>query len=252
MADLSNLSNFIWGTADLIRDTFTRGKYQDVILPFTVLRRIDCVLERTKQQVLDANARYGTTLADPGPQLRKAAGYAFYNTSLYTFTRLLEDYTNLAINLRTYIAGFSDNMREVIEKFDFENTIRRLDEEDLLFQVMERFAGIDLHPDKVPNHMMGSIFEELIRKFNEALNENPGEHFTPRDVIRLMVLVTLAKDPDALTSGIVRKIYDPCCGTGGMLTMAKDEILLHNPGAQVWIFGQEVNPETFAICKADL
>lgn len=252
MTDLSNLSNFIWGTADLIRDTFKRGKYQDVILPFTVLRRIDCVLEPTKKQVTETNARFGATLADPSPQLRKASGYAFYNTSLYTFARLLEDYPNLAANLRAYINGFSPNMREVVEKFDFENTIKHLDEADLLFQVMERFADIDLHPDTVPNFMMGSIFEELIRKFNEALNENPGEHFTPRDVIYLMVLITLAKDPAALTAGIIRKIYDPCCGTGGMLTTAKDAILKENPAAQVFMYGQEVNPETFAICKSDL
>ncbi len=252
MTDLSNLSNFIWGTADLIRDTFKRGKYQDVILPFTVLRRIDCVLEPTKDKVIEANARFGATLTDPSPQLRRASGYAFYNTSLYTFARLLEDYPNLAANLRAYINGFSLNMREVIEKFDFENTIKHLDDADLLFQVMERFADIDLHPDTVPNFLMGSIFEELIRKFNEALNENPGEHFTPRDVIFLMVLITLAKDPAALTEGIIRKIYDPCCGTGGMLTTAKDEILKQNPAAQVYIYGQEVNPETFAICKSDL
>ncbi len=252
MTDLSNLSNFIWGTADLIRDTFTRGKYQDVILPFTVLRRIDCVLEKTKTQVLETYERYKPLLADPGPQLCRASGYAFYNVSPYTFSRLIQDYPSLAANLRAYINGFSLNMREVVEKFDFENTIKRLDEEDLLFQVMERFAALDLHPDHVPNHAMGSVFEELIRKFNEALNENPGEHFTPREVIRLMGLVTLAKDSSALTPGIVRKIYDPCCGTGGMLTMAKDEILTQNPAAQVWIYGQEVNPETFAICKSDL
>src|SRR5579883_1370538 len=153
MTDLSNLSNFIWGTADLIRDTFTRGKYQDVILPFTVLRRIDCVLDETREKVREANARFGSTLTDPTPQLRKAAGHSFYNTSLYSFSRLLEDYPNLASNLRAYISGFSQNMREVIEKFDFENTIKRLDEEGLLFQVMERFARIDLHPDKVPNHV---------------------------------------------------------------------------------------------------
>lgn len=252
MADLNNLSSFIWGTADLIRDTFKRGKYQDVILPFTVLRRIDCVLEPTKEKVIEANNRYSKILADPSPQLRKAAGYAFYNTSLYTFSRLLEDYPHLAANLRAYINSFSPNMREVLEKFDFENTIRRLNEEDLLYRVMERFKDIDLHPDKVPNHVMGSIFEELIRKFNEALNENPGEHFTPRDVIRLMVAITVAKDVEAQIAGIVRKVYDPCCGTGGMLTTAKEDIQKLNPQAEVYLYGQEVNPETFAICKSDL
>lgn len=252
MNNFSEISNFIWGVADLIRDTFSRGKYQDVILPFTVLRRIDCVLEPTKDKVIEVNQRYGTTLSNLAPQLSKASGYAFYNTSRYTFSRLLEDYPHLATNLRAYISGFSENMREVLEKFDFENTIRRLDEADLLYKVMQRFSEVDLHPDVVPNHVMGSVFEELIRKFNEALNENPGEHFTPREVIRLMVAITLAKDPGVQTPYVVRKVYDPCCGTGGMLTIAKEEILKINPTAQVYLYGQEVNPETFAICKSDL
>jgi type I restriction enzyme M protein len=254
MTELSNLSNFIWGTADLIRDTFSRGKYQDVILPFTVLRRIDCVLEPTKDRVIAANAKYGKELGEKAlhAHLSAIAGYAFYNTSQYTFARLLEDYEHLAANLRAYINCFSKNMQEVVEKFDFENTIKRLDDAGLLYQVMERFKNLDLHPDRVPNHVMGSIFEELIRKFNEALNENPGEHFTPREVIHLMVGITLAKDTDALIPGKVRKIYDPCCGSGGMLSIAHDEILERNPAANVLIYGQEVNPETFAICKSDL
>ncbi len=252
MNNFSEMSNFIWGTADLIRDTFSRGKYQDVILPFTVLRRIDCVLEPTKDAVIEVYKRFGTSLGDPGNQLRRASGYAFYNTSPYTFTRLLEDYPNLAANLRAYINGFSENMREVLEKFDFENTIKQLDEADLLYQVMERFKNLDLHPDRVSNHVMGSIFEELIRKFNEALNENPGEHFTPREVIRLMVAITLAKDIQVRVPYVVRKVYDPCCGTGGMLTIAKGEILAQNARASVYLYGQEVNKETFAVCKSDL
>ncbi len=252
MNNFSDMSGFIWGTADLIRDTFSRGKYQDVILPFTVLRRIDCVLEPTKERVLEKNASLGASLNDPKNLLSRTSGYAFYNTSRYTFGRLLEDYSVLGINLRAYINGFSENMREVLDKFDFENTIKQLEEADLLFKVMERFNQIDLHPDKVPNHVMGSIFEELIRKFNEALNENPGEHFTPREVIHLMVKITLAKDTDIQKPGIVRTIYDPCCGTGGMLTIAKEEILKINPSADVYLYGQEVNRSTFAVCKSDL
>src|SRR6266567_4990902 len=251
MNNFSEKVNFIWSIADLIRDAFKRSKYQDVILPLTVLRRIDCVLQPTKEHVLEINARLKGKLENLAPQLCKASGYAFYNTSPYDFERLLNDAPNLAANLRAYINGFSDNMREVLEKFDFNNTIARLEEAGLLFLVMEKFKNIDLHPDKVPNLEMGYIFEELIRKFNEALNENPGEHFTPREVIRLMVDVSLTKDAEVRQPGIVLKVYDPCCGTGGMLTTAKDHILEMNQSAQVYLYGQEVNKETFAVCKSD-
>src|SRR3970040_2213795 len=184
----SQIVSFLWGVADLIRDTFKRGKYQDVILPLTVLRRLDCVLAPTKKKVLARQAELrGKGLKDLDAQLRKASGFAFYNISRYDFDKLVAEAANLAANLRNYIAGFSPNMREVLEKFDFDNTISKLDEVGLLFQVLERFKKVDLHPDVVDNPTMGTIFEELIRKFNEALNENPGEHFTPRDVVHLMV-----------------------------------------------------------------
>ena len=253
MNNHSESVSFIWSVADLIRDTFKRGKYQDVILPLTVLRRLDCVLEPTKDNVLETNARLKGKLENLAPQLQKASGYAFYNTSLYNFEKLLGDSPNLAANLKNFINGFSENMREVIEKFDFNNTIDKLDEAGLLFLVVEKFKNIDLHPDKVSNHDMGYIFEELIRKFNEALDENPGEHFTPREVIRLMVSLQLAQDLDHLQKNhIIRWVYDPCCGSGGMLTAAKERIVEINPHADVHLFGQEVNPETFAICKSDL
>jgi type I restriction enzyme M protein len=245
--------SFIWSIADLIRDTFKRSKYQDVILPLTVLRRIDCVLQPTKEEVMKVNARLKGKLENLAPQLCQASGYAFYNTSLYDFDRLLADAPHLAANLRAYINGFSDNMREVLEKFDFSNTITKLDETGLLFLVLERFKNVDLHPDEVSNIEMGYIFEELIRKFNEALNENPGEHFTPREVIRLMVNLLLSQDEAALGQNhIVRTVYDPCCGSGGMLTSAKERILEINSKAAVYLFGQEVNSETFAVCKSDL
>jgi len=250
---------FIWGVADLIRDTFRRGRYQDVILPLTVLRRIDCVLAPTKEKVIQTNAKFSGKLDNLDPQLRKASGFSFYNTSRYDFEKLLQDAPNLASNLRNYINGFSPNMREVIEKFDFHNTIDRLDQAGLLFKVMERFKNVDLHPSKVPNPMMGTIFEELIRRFNEALNENPGEHFTPRDVVHLMVALLLAGDEDRIQGeGIIRTVYDPCCGSGGMLTIAKEHILGAenrpglNPQADIHLFGQEVNPETWAVSKSDL
>ena len=263
----SQIVSFIWGVADLIRDTFKRSKYQDVILPLTVLRRLDCVLAPAKPKVLAVQARFKGKLDNLGPQLRRASGFAFYNTSRYDFEKLLADAPHVAQNLRNYIAGFSPNMREVLEKFDFDNTISKLDEAGLLFLVVQRFGDpqVNLHPDAVDNATMGTIFEELIRKFNEALNENPGEHFTPRDVVHLMVDLLLAGDEDRLrTKGVVLSVYDPCCGSGGMLTIAKEHITVGetrdgeqlgapvNPGADTHLFGQEVNPETFGICKSDL
>ena len=253
MQNFSEKVNFIWSIADLIRDSFKRGKYQDVILPFTVLRRIDSVLAPTKQDVLDTLADIGGRVENPHDLLCRKSGYAFYNTSLYDFDSLLGDAPQLAKNLRNYIVGFSDNMREVIERFDFDNTISKLDEANLLYQVMERFKNIDFHPGTVDNAEMGYIFEELIRKFNEASNENPGEHFTPREVIRLMVSLLMTHDTEVLKQpGKAVHIYDPCCGTGGMLTIAKNRILEMNPAATIRLFGQEVNPETFAVAKSDL
>ena len=263
----SEITSFIWGVADLIRDTFKRGKYQDVILPLTVLRRLDCVLSPTKPKVLEVQARFRGKLENLDPLLRRASGFAFYNTSRYDFEKLLADAPHIAQNLRNYIAGFSPNMREVLEKFDFDNTISKLDEAGLLFLVMQRFGDpkVNLHPDAIDNFTMGTIFEELIRKFNEALNENPGEHFTPRDVVHLMVDLMLAGDGEELRKkGVARSVYDPCCGSGGMLTIAKEHTTLGeiregkrlgdpvNPDAHIHLFGQEVNPETFAICKSDL
>ena len=253
MNNHSEIVSFIWSIADLIRDDFKRGKYQDVILPLTVLRRLDCVLAPTKKGVLATDARLKGKLDNLAPQLGKASGFVFYNTSTYDFEKLHDDAPNLARNLRNYINGFSGNMLEVLEKFDFDNTISRLDESGLLFQVMERFKNVNLHPDEVSNSAMGYIFEELIRKFNESLNENPGEHFTPREVIRLMVNLILSKDENELRKkAIVRTVYDPCCGTGGMLTIAKEWILEKSPNADVYLYGQEVNPETFGVCKSDL
>ena len=263
----SQIVSFIWGVADLIRDTFKRSKYQDVILPLTVLRRLDCVLAPSKRKVMEVQARYQGKIENPDRLLQTTSGFAFYNTSRYDFASLLADAPHIAENLRNYIAGFSPNMREVLEKFDFDNTISKLDEAGLLFQVMQRFGDpkVNLHPDAIDNFTMGTIFEELIRKFNEALNENPGEHFTPRDVVHLMVDLLLAGDEERLrTQGVVLSVYDPCCGSGGMLTIAKEHITVGerregerlneavNADAGIHLFGQEVNPETFAVCKSDL
>jgi type I restriction enzyme M protein len=252
MTNFRERANFIWDVANLIRDSFKRGKYQDVILPFTVLRRVDSVLQPNKEEVLSTYNKYKDKLEDMDDLLRQASGYAFYNTSKYDFERLLADHEHIADNLRRYINGFSDNMREVLYNFDFDNTIRKLDDQGLLYQVMQRFNEIDLHPDTVSNMEMGYIFEELIRKFNEATNENPGEHFTPREVIHLMANIVLEPDMDELQKeGIIVKVYDPACGTGGMLSITKDKIQDINPDADVRVFGQELNPETYAVSKSD-
>jgi type I restriction enzyme M protein len=262
MSSHSEYVSFIWGVADLIRDSFRRGHYQDVILPLTVLRRIDLVLAPTKQKVLDTFNKLNGKLDNLHPQLCKASGFAFYNTSKYDFERLTKEPQQLEANLRNYIAGFSDNMREVIEKFDFTNTITKLEAAGLLFKVVERFADktkLNLspksedNPDGISNHEMGYLFEELVRKFNEALDENPGEHFTPREVIRLMTQLMTFHDLKELKKGkVIRTVYDPCCGSGGMLTIGKEQILKINSEADVHLFGQEVNPQTFAMCKSDL
>ncbi|MGF1583049.1 MAG: N-6 DNA methylase [Gemmataceae bacterium] len=253
MGNHGEIVSFIWSVADLIRDSFKRGHYQDVILPFTVLRRIDAVLAPTRQKVFETFTKLDGKLDNLEPQLCKASGFAFYNKSKYNFRTLLDEPQQLAANLGAYITGFSPNMYDVIEKFDFQNTIARLEAANLLYRVVERFADVDLSPDRLTNHDMGYVFEELIRKFNEALDENPGEHFTPREVIRLMVTLITAQDHQKLTVGkAIRTVYDPCCGSGGMLTIGKDWIHEINPEADVHLFGQEVNPQTFAVCKSDL
>jgi len=251
----AEITNFIWNIANLIRDHYRRSKYPDVILPFTVLRRLDCVLAPTKERVLEAHDRFKDKLSPEAldAQLQRAAGFVFYNTSNYDFQRLLNDQDAIYANLVNYLNGFSENMREVIANFKLRNTVEDLHEAGLLYQVTQAFSRVDLHPDVVSNAQMGSIFEELIRRFNEAANENPGEHFTPRDVVRLMVDLLLAGDEDFVgTPYRVIKVYDPCCGTGGMLTIAQRRIQEQNPTADVRLYGQEVNPETYAICKSDL
>ncbi|MGB7292201.1 MAG: class I SAM-dependent DNA methyltransferase [Thermodesulfobacteriota bacterium] len=250
------VANFIWTVADLLRDKYKRSKYQDVILPFTVLRRLDCVLEPTKEGVLKQYEKYKQKLDDPSGILRKASGYSFFNTSKYDFLKLLDDPSNIKQNLIDYLNGFSENVREIVDKFNLREEVNRLDEFDLLYKVVQRFTDpkIDLHPDSLTNHEMGYVFEELIRRFNEQSNENPGEHFTPREIIRLMVNVLMSKDKEELSKAAkIVTAYDPACGTGGMLTIAKEHILTHiNPDATIELFGQESNPETFAVCKSDM
>ncbi|MBE9226259.1 SAM-dependent DNA methyltransferase [Phormidium sp. LEGE 05292] len=256
MQNFQETANFIWEIADeILRDDFKRGKYPDVILPFTVLRRLDCVLAPTKQAVLEKyQFCQEKNLKNPDGQLRKAAGKSFYNTSKYDFPTLLTDAKNISKNTIAYLNGFSNNMRDVIEKFNLPATIETLNSKNLLFLLIKKFSEADLSPEKIDNHRMGTIFEELIRRFNEQRNENPGEHFTPREVIRLMVRLLLRGDEAILKQpGVVRTIYDCACGSGGMLSIAKEYILTNiNPSADIRLFGQEVNDETFAVCKSDM
>ncbi len=245
--------SFIWSVADLLRGTYKQSQYGKVILPLVVLRRLDCVLERTKDAVLAELARSSGVINNLEPLLAKAAGRAFYNTSPLNFARILGDPENIAGNLRSYIAAFSPAAAEVIEKFSFDTEITKLTTSGLLYQVMSRFNDIDLHPDVVSNHEMGYIYEELIRKFSELSNETAGEHFTPREVIRLMVNLLFTNDDHALVApGIVRTLYDPACGTGGMLSVAGDYLRELNPDASLVVFGQEKNDETYAICRSDM
>lgn len=243
-----SLSAFIWSVADLLRGDYKQSEYGRVILPFTVLRRLDCVLASTKPAVLEAA---GKNL--PDPMLTRAAANTFFNRSPLDLVKLIGDQDNIATNLLSYIQGFSPEVRDIFEQFEFAAQIDRLAKNGLLYQVTERFAGIDLHPDRVDNNQMGLVFEELIRKFAEISNETAGEHFTPREVIRLMVNLIFVEDDDVLSKpSVVRSIYDPTAGTGGMLSIAGEYLHEHNPQARLTMSGQELNPESYAICKADM
>lgn len=247
------LSSFIWSVADLLRGDFKQSDYGKVILPFTVLRRLDCVLEATKPAVLAELATKTKAKINPEPFLLRKSGQSFYNTSPLDMTKLMGDQDHIRENLFAYVQGFSSAVRDIFERFDFQTQIERLAKNGLLYQVAEKFAGIDLHPDKVSNGQMGLAFEELIRRFAELSNETAGEHFTPREVIRLMVNLLFVEDDDVLTKpGVVRTIYDPTAGTGGMLSVAGEYLAQLNPKARLTMFGQELNDESYAICKADM
>lgn len=249
---INNHAAFIWGVADLLRGDYKQSEYGKVILPLTVIRRLDCVLEPTKEAVLAKNEQLSGKVENVAPALELVAGQRFYNTSPLTFTKLLGDPSNISDALGLYIGGFSPVAKDVLDKFDFGIQIERLRRANLLYQVVGRFAEIDLHPEVVSNVEMGYLYEELIRKFSELSNETAGEHFTPREVIRLMVNL-LFEDEDALTTpGIVKTLYDPACGTGGMLSVAEDRLRELNPQAQLEVFGQELNAETYAICRSDM
>lgn len=248
-----SLSAFIWSVADLLRGDYKQSEYGRVILPFTVLRRLDCVLAPTKQAVLAELENRQKLGINPEPFLLRASGQTFFNTSPLDMKKLMGDQDHIRENLFNYVSSFSSSVRDVFERFEFHGQVDRLAKCGLLYQVTERFTQIDLHPDQVTNHQMGLVFEELIRKFAELSNETAGEHFTPREVIRLMVNLIFIEDDDVLSKpGVVRTIYDPTAGTGGMLSIAGEYLEEHNPKARLTVYGQELNPESFAICKADM
>jgi type I restriction enzyme M protein len=254
MNNFKEKANLIWGIADLLRGEYKQADYGKVILPLVVLKRLDEVLAPTKEKVLNKFAEVQSIkVGNIDPILNQAAGLNFHNKSKFDFQKLLADPDNLAANLKNYIAGFSSTARDIIEHFRFEEQITILDKANLLYLVIKEMNTVDLHPSKVSSMEMGYIFEELIRKFAEASNETAGEHFTPREVIRLMVNLLFVDDKEILTKkGIVKTLYDPACGTGGMLSIADEYLHELNPEAQLELFGQELNPESYAICKSDM
>ncbi|MBI5326674.1 MAG: SAM-dependent DNA methyltransferase [Deltaproteobacteria bacterium] len=247
-------ANFIWSIADLLRGHYKQADYGKVILPFTVLRRLDSVLQPTKKDVLAAFQKHKAKKPEVlEPILNNAAKAKFHNRSKFDFAELAKDHNNIAANLRNYINGFSISVREIIEYFSFEDQIRKLDEYDMLYMIVKRFAESNGIFKDVDSIHMGYIFEELIRKFAELSNETAGEHFTPREVIRLMVNLLFVNDKAILRKqGIVKTLYDPAGGTGGMLSVAEEYLHELNPDARLEVFGQEINPESYAICKSDM
>ena len=250
-ARINNHAGLIWAIADLLRGDYKQSEYGRAILPLVLLRRLDCVLEPTKAQVLDRVAK--ASVQNLVPVLKPITGIDVYNTSPLTLKRVLADPNQVAGNLRAWIAAFDPETRDVIEKFDFDAQIGRLDRANLLYPTLARVTEVDLHPDTVSNVEMGYLYEELIRRFSELSNETAGEHFTPREVIRLMVDLLFIEDDGALrTPGIVRTMLDPACGTGGMLSVAEAYLRELNPAARLEAYGQELNAETYAVCRSDM
>jgi len=245
--------SFIWSVADLLRGDIRQHEYGQFILPFVVLRRLDCVLEPTKQAVIAKARTLEGKVGNVDPILERVTKAPFYNTSPLNFTDLLNDPPNIGKNLRSYVTAFSPDAADVLDKYRLAERIDTLDKAGLLYQVVARFADIDLHPDVVPNQTMGYIFEELLRRFSEMQNETAGEHFTPREVIKLMVNILFSEDEKALSgTAPVRTMLDPACGTGGMLSTAQDHLHELNSDAHLEVYGQELNPETWAICRSDM
>ena len=251
--NFSEIANFLWSVADLLRGDYRPADYGKVILPFALLRRLDCVLDSTKDDVLAEYAKRKESGVNLDPFLKRKSKQAFYNTSPFTLPGLLADQKHVRQNLVAYLGEFSEDARDVFERFKFTERVTELEDKNLLFQLVQKFSNVDLHPDVVSNEMMGMVFEELIRKFAESSNETAGDHFTPREVIQLIVQCLFAGDDEALSKpGVVRSMYDPTAGTGGILSMGEAVAKSINSSAVIRLFGQELNDESYAICKADM
>jgi type I restriction enzyme M protein len=253
MKDFQKIANMIWAIAELLRGSWKNYEYEKVILPFTVLKRLDTALLPTKKEVLETFEKIDGRNKEQLNILKRKTGFDFYNTSAFTLESLLDDPTHLVPNFQKYLDGYSDNIKDIFDKFEFEKTLERLKKGRTLYRIIQKFNEIDLTPERVPNYVIGHVFEDLIRRFAEQSNETAGEHYTPRDVIELMAAVLFSGETDALKKRGAKEMYDPACGTGGMLTVGKDYVKEHfNKEPHLFLFGQELNPQTYAICKSDI
>ena len=255
MVQTTNLSSLIWSTADdVLRGLFKPSEYGRIILPFVVMRRLDCVLEPKKDEIFNLYEEYKDKLSDPSPVISRQVKSSFFNTSRYDLSRIKSDPTNVLINFNNYVQGYSQNVLDIIENFSINPLVDKLHKNKRLYLLIDKFTEFDLHPSVIDNHQMGSVYEELLRKFSEMSNEESGDHFTPRDVVKLLVSFVFDGDKENLQGeGKIRSIFDPCCGTGGMLTIGKEWILENiNSNLKIDLYGQELNDVTYSICKSDL
>ena len=254
MNNTTNLSSLIWSSADdVLRNVFKPSEYGEVILPFVVMRRLDCVLEPKKDEVYNLFTQFKDKLSDPSPVILKQVGLPFFNTSKYDLTRIKSDPTNVLMNFNNYVQGFSENVRDILTNFKIDPIVQKLNKNNRLYMMIDKFTEIDLHPNVIDNHHMGTVYEELLRRFYEEANEDAGDHYTPRDIVRLLVCLLFEGDrKDLEGEGKIRSVFDPCCGTGGMLTVGKNWILENiNPDLKVELYGQTLLDESFAVCKSD-
>ena len=254
MNSTANLSSLIWSAADdVLRGLFKPSEYGRVILPFVVMRRLDCVLEPKKDEIFELYEKYKSQL-DPTPIIQKQVGLPFYNHSRYDLSRIKSDPNNVLMNFNNYVQGYSPNVLEIIENFSLTPLVEKLHKNKRLYLLIDKFTEFDLHPNAIDNHAMGSVYEELLRRFSEMSNEESGDHFTPRDIVKLLVTFVFGGDKEGLQGqGKIRSVFDPCCGTGGMLTIGKEWVLENiNKDLKIELYGQELNDVTYSICKSDV
>lgn len=255
MVNHQELSSLIWNVCDdVLRGLFKPHEYGDIILPFVVLRRLDCVIEPKKDEAFRLYEEFKDKVVDPTPIIKDQLHTQFFNYSKYDLSRLKQDPKNLYLNFQNYLNGFSKNVYDIIENFQIQKPIEKLNKNNKLFLFVEKFTSVDLHPEVVDNHAMGQIFEELLRRFSEMSNETSGEHYTPRDIVQLLVALLFSESVEDLKGeGKIRSLFDPCCGTGGLLTIGKKWVLDNiNPDIEIRLSGQELNPQTYSICKSDM